>query len=389
MSRLKTGLIVGMAALLFGGVAVFYFRNSTKTDQAEESKPAASVIQEGVGQVPGICIKPKTFVMTQQKKIEDYQKMVEVAITQAKEQGASEEEIKTQTEQLAKSIASIALTDQALRGGHEDQPEYFQLSTEQEPGKALKVKHVMLVKPGFVVVGPPLIGRMDDTKFIAAHFLQSGTYSDITVPLSRYMDRYEAYVSLYEDDGDQIFDRSKDRMLTYRRKGVTDDRTLDEPALIKVRFKSDRSLDQYQSAYLDGKTKWEGLIAFEQVPGNLINLYVARSYVPAWVAVHESNNGCTGKVLGTHSLVDEPEAIALAKQSGAYTPQLAESYKDMHRQKESFDILLSRDVRSETLFAVMYADNGDGRFDLATDTPLKGINGETVGIEFPVIKGRE
>lgn len=388
MSRLKAGLIIIVAALLFGGVAIFYFRDAAKPDQPEGDKLVTSVTQEGVGQMPETCIKPKTFVMTQQKKIEDYQKMVEAAIQQSRQQGASEEEIRKQMEQLAKSVASIALTEQALSGRYEDQPDYFQLNTEQEPGKMVKIKHVELGKPGFVVVGPPLIGRVDDAKFSAAHLLEPGVHNDVTVPLDRYMDRFEAYVSLYEDDGDQTFDRSKDRMLTYRRKGSTDGQAFDDPALIKVRFKSDRSLDQYQSVYLAGKTKWEGLAAFEQVPGSLANIYVARSYVPAWVAIHESNNGCAGKVLGTYSVVDEPEIIALAKKSGTYTPELAERYKDMHRQKDYFDIRLSREVKSETLFAVMYEDNGDGRFDLTTDKPLKGINDEAVGIEFPVIQGR-
>ncbi len=370
MSRLKAGLIVIVAALLFGGVAIFYFRDGTKTSQPEGSKPVATVTQEGVGQVPATCIKPKTFVMTQEKKIEGYQKMVEAAIQQAKEQGASDEEIRKQTEQLAKSLASIALTEQALQGMYEDQPEYFQLDTEQEPGKTVKIKHVELGKPGFVVVGLPLMGQWDDTKFSAAYFLQPGVHNDFAVPLNRYMDRFEAYVSLYEDDGDQTFDRSKDRMLTYRRKTNTDSNALGDPALIKLRFKSDRPLDQYQSVYLKGETKWEGLNALKQVPGNLVNISVARSYSPAWIAIHESDSSCAGRVLGTYSLLEEPLT------------------KGMQRQKGYFDISLSREVKNETLFALMYEDNGDGRFDLTTDKPMRGINDEVVGIELPVIQGR-
>lgn len=387
MSRLKAGLIIIVAALLFGGVAIFYFRDAAKPDQSEGIQPTTSVTQEGVGQVPETCIKPKTFVETQQKKIEDYQRMVEAAIQLSRQQGATEEEIRKQTEQLAKSVA-VALTEPVSQGGYENQPGFFQVNTEQTPGKAVQIKHVELGKPGFVVVGLPLIGKTDDTKFSVAHFFESGVHNDVAVRLDRYMDGLEVYVSLYEDDGDKTFDRSKDRMLTYRRQGVTDGQALDTPALIRVRFKSDRSLDQYQSVYLRENQKWEGLAALEQVPGQIANLSIARSYVPAWIAIHESNAGCAGKVLGTYSLLDEPEVVAAAKKSGTYTPELAERYKDMHRQKDHFDIALSRDVKDEKLVAVMYEDNGDGRFDLSTDMPLKGVRGETVGIEFPVIRGR-
>lgn len=314
--------------------------------------------------------------------------MVEAAIQQARERGASEADIKQQTEQLAKSLASIALTEQPTQASFEDQPEYFQLNTEQIPGKAIILKHVELKKSGFVIVSLPLGSRVEDTKFSATHFLSAGVHNDLAVLLDRYMDRNEAYVSLYEDDGDQTFDRSKDRMLTYRKKGSADDQAFDDPALVKVRFKSDRSLDQYQSVYLQGSQKWEGLGTFEQVPGSLVTLSVARSYVPAWVALHESNNGCAGKVLGTYAMIDEPDVIALAKKSGTYTPELAKRYEGMHRQKDSFDIPLSREVKNETVIAILYEDNGDGRFDLTTDKPMKGINDEAVGIVFPVISGR-
>lgn len=389
MSRLKAGLIVGMAALLFGGAAVFYFfRGDTKTGESEVRTPAAVVAQEGVGQVPDSCIKPKTFVMTQEKKIEEYRKTVEAAIEEAKARGASEEEIKQQTEQLAKSIASIALTQQAIQGMYLDQSDFFQVTTEQEPGRSLRVKHVQLAKPGFVVVSPPLIGTPDENKPTAIHFLEPGTHNDIALSLNRYMDRFEAYVTLYEDNGDKVFNRSQDRVMTYRRAGAPDN-ALDAPALIKVRFKSDTSATEYQSAYLAGKTKWTGLTMFDQVPGDLVNVYVARSYTPAWVAVHESNGGCAGKVLGTYSLIDEPDVIAMAKKSGTYTPELAERFKDMQRQKNYFDVPLSRSVKNETLIAVLYEDNGDSRFDLTMDKPMRGANDAVIGVEFPVIRGRE
>ncbi len=388
MSRLKVGLIVVVIALLFGGVAVFYFFNTTKTNQSKETQSVVGVDQDGIGQVPETCIKPKTFAVTQRKKIEEYKMMVGTAIRQSREQGASEEEIRRQTEQLTKSITAIGAAEQALLGTREDQPDYFQLNVEQEPGKKVVVAHVELQKPGFVVVSSPLIIRADGSEFNTAHFLQSGVYNNLAVPLSRYMDRYEAYVSLYEDDGDQTFDRSKDRVMTYRKKRGVDEQIFEDPAIVRIRFKSDRSFDEYQSVYLQGNKKWEGLEAFEQVPGKLATVTVARSYVPAWVAIHESKSGCAGTVLGVHSLIDEPEVIVRAKNSGTYTPELAKRYEGLHRQRDNFDIPLSREVKNETVFAVMYEDNGDGRFDLTTDKPLKGINDEAVGIEFPVIQGR-
>lgn len=321
--------------------------------------------------------------------MEEYQKELEAAFQQAKKEGASEEEITKSKSGLFGEIASTMAVQQSLQKIDEDQSAFFQISTEQEPGRNLRVKHVELQKAGFVTVGPPLIGSVDDKKDSAVYPLSAGTHDDFAIPLSRYMDRFEVYASLYEDDGDGLFDRSKDKVRTYRRKSRTDSYSFADPALIKVRFKSDVSANQYQSVYLSGKTKWEGLGLFDQVPGNLVNVYVARSYVPAWVAIHESNDGCVGKVLGTYSLLEEPFMIASAKKNGTYTPELAETFKDQQRQKDYFDIPLSRNVKGETLFAIMYEDNGDGRFDLATDKPMMGINNETVGIEFPVIKGRE
>jgi hypothetical protein len=84
---------------------------------------------------------------------------------------------------------------------------------DQTPGEAVTVSQVSVINVSWLAV------REDDNgslgRILGAVRLSPGFHSDITVPLLRGTVVNELYyVTIYEDDGDTIFDFSKDKLVT-------------------------------------------------------------------------------------------------------------------------------------------------------------------------------
>ncbi len=90
----------------------------------------------------------------------------------------------------------------------------------------------------------------------------------------------------------------------------------------------------------------------DQYPGNVVYLNSAQFENPGWVVVQANNAGTPGKILGQTYFV---AGISPGKVN------LSESMID-----------------GGTYYAVMYSDNGDKKFDIKTDMPLKDANGAVI-----------
>lgn len=94
----------------------------------------------------------------------------------------------------------------------------------------------------------------------------------------------------------------------------------------------------------------------EQAPGRSFSVAVTRWEKPGFVVIHEDANGAPGKILGVSSLLPAGETKNLSP------------------------ITLSRSTRdTETVYAMLHFDNGDGSFDAKNDKPaLDSVGGEPV-----------
>ena len=100
----------------------------------------------------------------------------------------------------------------------------------------------------------------------------------------------------------------------------------------------------------------------EQAPSETTSIAVARLEKTGFVAIHEDNADKPGRILGTSSLLAAGETRNLPP------------------------ITLSRITKdSETLYAMLRLDDGDGVFDPAKDKPaLDSVSGEPVMMIFTV-----
>ena len=89
------------------------------------------------------------------------------------------------------------------------------------------------------------------------------------------------------------------------------------------------------------------IYAAEQSPSNIVSVAIVRFAKPGFVAVHEDLNEAPGGILGTSNLI-APDEI-----------------------RESLPITLSRStLDGETIYVMLYFDNGDGGFDVIKDRPV-------------------
>ncbi len=116
------------------------------------------------------------------------------------------------------------------------------------------------------------------------------------------------------------------------------------------------------AGYFIGKT---AIYVAEQSPSRTVSVAVVRLEKTGFVAIHEDNAGEPGKILGASGVLPAGETKNL-------TP-----------------IMLSRvTADSETLYAMLHFDDGDGAFDVAKDKPALGsLGGEPVTMIFTVSVG--
>jgi hypothetical protein len=100
----------------------------------------------------------------------------------------------------------------------------------------------------------------------------------------------------------------------------------------------------------------------EQRPGNTIVINNVNIVPKGYVVIHESKDSVPGKIIGYTAL-------------------------DAGTQTTKLKVTLDRDVTDgEELIAMLHADNGDGKFDAATDSPVQDSMGNPLFMVFSVFK---
>lgn len=109
------------------------------------------------------------------------------------------------------------------------------------------------------------------------------------------------------------------------------------------------------------------VIVADQYPGNVVYITSAQFAAPGWVAIHEDNAGTPGAIIGS-AYFDKginPGKITLAKKT----------------------------EEGKLYYAMLHNDDGDKKFDMAKDMPLKDAQGNVILKTFrvtstvPEIKG--
>lgn len=90
----------------------------------------------------------------------------------------------------------------------------------------------------------------------------------------------------------------------------------------------------------------------DQYPGNVVYISSVQLAKPGWVVIHKDNAGKPGDVIGSKLF-----------QAGINPGSIS---------------LSSPMVDGQLYYAVLYNDDGDGKFDIAKDLPLKDASGNTI-----------
>lgn len=226
----------------------------------------------------------------------------------------------------------------------------------QEAGRSLKISSVKLLQSGFITVWrSPRTGLLlGSTKL-----LKAGTYHDLDISLSEYVDGTELRILAFGDDGDGVFDAKKD--------------SVKDGGIANANFKTHRNLRVNYYAPMIMPSSASVVVSGEQMSGLKmpppLQVDLTRSYgMPAqqvknhFLVIHKDAGGLPGRVLG----VSKPFADRINTWEG----------------EEVFD--LTEKVYNEMLFFVAYEDNGDGRFSLENDMPVRGQNNAIILVRFRV-----
>lgn len=95
-----------------------------------------------------------------------------------------------------------------------------------------------------------------------------------------------------------------------------------------------------------------GIVMSDQYPGNVVYLSSVQMDKAGWVEIHKDNNGQPGAIIGS---AWAPAGISPVKVT------LTEPLID-----------------GSTYYAMLHSDNGDQKFNAATDLPIKDANGNIV-----------
>lgn len=102
------------------------------------------------------------------------------------------------------------------------------------------------------------------------------------------------------------------------------------------------------------------VLVFDQKPGKAVTANQIVLETEGYVVVHEEKNGTFGDILGFSQML--PSGIS-----------------------EQVTVNLSRETRdSETVYAMLHADNGDREFRAETDLPLKDDQGNILHAIVPI-----
>lgn len=249
-----------------------------------------------------------------------------------------------QKKDLDKILLSIIATKESLR---KNQWPNLQID-KQKSGNRVFIKSVLMDVPGFIAIERPnIIG--------VSPFLKKGVNNDVNITINDSLDGTSALAVLYSDDGDGIFDIKKDKAyLDYNGSRVFKEFDFDT--------KRDRNNVRYSSLIEKQPNIAFTLIFEEQLPGNKIRYkdFIDRKDFRYFVAIFKDNNGFPGEFIGSGDKNKSGERV----------------------------VNLTKWVEDEMLYAILFQDNGDGVFDIKSDSVVKGEEkGFLVIAKFKVIKG--
>lgn len=121
-------------------------------------------------------------------------------------------------------------------------------------------------------------------------------------------------------------------------------------------------LDNGASTMMVGEN---ALYAGDQKPGKTMKIPLVHLEKSGFVVIHEISEAKPGKILGSSALLP---AIESTKVPVALSAQLVEGKRYM---------------------AMLHADDGDGKFNAATDSPIRDPQGNIIMMEFMVSKDAE
>ncbi len=248
---------------------------------------------------------------------------------------------------LQKQVQSIIATKKALSLYGPKEIVVF----NQEPGKQITLESVQMSEPGFAII------EYNNRKAIGSSaLLKIGSNKSVLIGLNEHVDGETVVVRLYKDDGDGVFDSKKDKCM------------VDNNGMLmfkQVKVGTVRNLSHtFYSNYLSIGVP--SLLLKEQLPGTTIK-FSSISFghkIPAktnfFLVIRKDRNGFPGKIIGVSN-----------KQRGA---------------RSHSKITLQEPVSNETLYAMVYKDNGDRTFNENKDILLRGYENLPIIVKFQVVK---
>ncbi len=225
----------------------------------------------------------------------------------------------------------------------------------QEAGRLLKISSAKFPQSGFIVVSR----NSGESNLATSKLLAVGTHRDITIPLPEYVDGEELLIRVYVDSGDGVLETSKDKFADW--------------GFAHANYKSLRNLRAvyYAPNIMEGSASM--IVSGEQLSGDKMNppqqTNLTRSYATSgekpkkhFLVLHKDASGLPGRVLA----VSHPFADYLSPWDG------------------KGPLLLTEKVYDEMLFYIAYEDNGDGRFSLEEDKPVRGQKDAIILVRFLV-----
>jgi len=247
--------------------------------------------------------------------------------------------------EVLKEVASIAATKKALSGSRD-----ITIDTQQ-PGNVITITSVVMKEAGFIVIKKSSnLATVGSSKL-----LTKGVHQNVQISLNEYVDGIGLTVYLYKDDGDGILDTQKDKYIT------------DDTGLAIYKNFDVRSRRNLRYAFYSNTIKYgPALILKEQLPGNKIKFEGVSIYTPDalkksyFIVIFKDSNGLPGRIIGNS--------------------------QPLKGSSSGNEVQLDEPVSNEMLYAMIFEDNGDGRFDSTSDSIVRGEDNIIIIVKFKVIQ---
>ena len=235
----------------------------------------------------------------------------------------------------------------------------------QKPGNKVIISSIKVENNGFAAIELKRAARIIGQSSL----LKPGTYTNLEIQLSEYIDGEALSADFFNDDGDGVFDKHNgDSVYTQTKDKWATRGSGQYPALVKREFQMGtvKNNKAYYSPQLD-EGGW-ALIAKAQTPGNKVvieslelkstNSYPV--YVPGFVVIQKDAHGVPGDVIGSSDLLTSGHS--------------------------NLEVNLNTNISNEIVYASLYQDSdGNKVFNLSKDKAFVGINNQVITLKLPVI----